>query len=112
MVRPPAPSLPKSHAMLFALIATDKPDHLETRLAARPAHMDFLNGLQAAGSLVLAGPFLDAEGSPRGSLVVVKSETLGAAKAMLAEDPYQAADLFASVDISAWNWTFNKPEGL
>lgn len=98
--------------MLFALVAKDKPDHLDTRLAARPDHVAFLQKLQAEGSLVLAGPFLDAGEKPCGSLVVVKAESLSAAEAMLAKDPYQTAGLFAEAKIQAWNWTFNKPDGL
>jgi uncharacterized protein len=98
--------------MLFALVAADKPDHLATRLDARPAHVAFLERLNAGGALAFAGPFLDAGGKPCGSLVVVKAETIEAAQAMLAADPYQAAGLFAEAKIQPWTWTFNKPEGL
>ena len=98
--------------MLFALVARDKPGHLDMRLAARPDHVAFLQKLQAEGSLAFAGPFLDAGEKPCGSLVVVKAESLGAAEAMLAGDPYQVAGLFAETTIQAWNWTFNKPDGV
>ena len=42
--------------MLYAIISQDKPDSLADRLNTRPAHLDRLNQLKAAGRLVLAGP--------------------------------------------------------
>lgn len=96
--------------MLFALTALDKPGHLQLRMDTRPAHVDYLNGLKASSTLKLAGPFLDAAGKPNGSFVVVEAETIDAARAILAEDPYAKAGLFASTELRAWNWTFGKPE--
>ncbi|RUU59532.1 hypothetical protein EOC99_22690, partial [Mesorhizobium sp. M7A.T.Ca.TU.009.01.1.1] len=59
--------------------------------------------------LAFAGPFLDAEGKPNGSLVVVEASDLAGAQALSAADPYAKAELFESVEIRPWNWTFNKP---
>ncbi|MDO6964893.1 YciI-like protein [Rhizobium alvei] len=96
--------------MLYAMICQDKPGALQLRLDTRPVHVDYLNGLNAAGTLKFAGPFLDGEGKPNGSLVVVEAETIEAAKAIADADPYAKAGLFASVEVRAWNWVFNKPE--
>lgn len=96
--------------MLFALICLDKPGELQTRLDARPDHVAFLNRLNEQGGLKFAGPFLDEEGKPNGSLVVVEAEDRAAAEALAAEDPYAKAGLFASVEIRPWNWVFNAPE--
>ncbi|MFM2279261.1 MAG: protein YciI [Pseudomonadota bacterium] len=96
--------------MLYAMICQDKPGALQLRLDTRPTHVDYLNGLNAAGTLKFAGPFLDGEGKPNGSLVVVEAETIEAAKAIADADPYAKAGLFASVEVRAWNWVFNKPE--
>ena len=95
--------------MLFALICKDKPGHLQVRLDSRPAHVEFLDGLNAAGTLAFAGPFLDADGKPDGSLVVIDVADRAAAEALAASDPYAKAGLFQSVDIRPWNWVFNKP---
>jgi uncharacterized protein YciI len=84
--------------MLFALICKDKPGHLQVRLDARPDHVNFLNGLNADKKLAFAGPFLDADGKPNGSLVVIEAADLAA-----------NAGLFESVDVRPWNWVFNKP---
>lgn len=96
--------------MLFAFVCQDKPGALQVRMDTRPAHIEFLDGLNAEGKLAFAGPFLDGDGKPNGSLVVVKTETIEEAKALSAADPYAKAGLFANVDIRAWNWTYNKPE--
>jgi uncharacterized protein len=95
--------------MLFALICTDKPDHLPLRLETRNDHVAFLNDLDAKDALKFAGPFLDADGKPNGSLVVIDAADMTAAKAIAGADPYAKAGLFASVEIRAWNWVFNKP---
>ena len=97
--------------MLFAFICNDKPGHLQVRLDNRPAHVDWLNDLNAKGGLAFAGPFLGDDGKPTGSLVVVDVADADAAKNLAAQDPYAKAGLFAGVEIRAWNWVFNKPEG-
>lgn len=96
--------------MLFALICKDRPGQLETRLATRPAHLDYIAGLNEAGRIRLAGPFLDDDGKPCGSLLIVEAADRAAAQKLAADDPYAKAGLFASVEINAWNWTVNKRE--
>lgn len=96
--------------MRYALICKDKPGHLQVRLDTRPAHVAWLDELNARGGLSFAGPFLDADGKPTGSLVVVEATDMAEAEAIAAADPYAKAGLFASVEINAWNWVFNKPE--
>lgn len=96
--------------MLYALYCTDKPGHLQVRLDTRPAHVDYLNDLNAKGVLKMAGPFLDGDGKPCGSLVILETEDLSGAEALAAADPYARAGLFQSVEIRPFNWVFNKPE--
>lgn len=95
--------------MLFALICKDKPGHLQVRLDARPDHVAFLNGLNADKKLAFAGPFLDADGKPNGSMVVIEAADLAAAEALAAADPYARAGLFEHIEIKPWTWVFNKP---
>lgn len=97
--------------MLVAFVAQDRPNALPLRTETRPAHVAFLEQLNAEGRLVLAGPFLDADGKPDGSLVVVEADSLEAARTLLAQDPYAQAGLFELTTFRAWNWTFNRPEG-
>lgn len=83
---------------LFAIICRDKPGHLPTRQATRDAHLAFLG---AAGHLRMAGPLIE-DGEMRGSLLVIESDDLNAARDWAAGDPYQAAGLFASVEVIEW----------
>jgi uncharacterized protein len=96
--------------MLFALWCTDKVGHLQVRMDTRPAHVEWLNGLDAAGLLKQAGPTLGADGKPMGSLVLIVADDLEAATKLAAEDPYAKAGLFSSVEIRPFNWVFKNPE--
>ena len=95
--------------MLFAFIGKDKPGHLQLRLDTRPPHVEFLKDLNARGTLKFAGPFLDADGKPCGSLVVVEADDIATAKEIVAGDPYAKAGLFDTTEVIAWNWVFNNP---
>lgn len=87
--------------MLFAALCIDKPDHVDLRLSTRAAHLSFLEA--HAARVKLGGPFLDAAGEkPIGSLLILDCEDEAAARALLAEDPYAVAGLFASVELRPW----------
>jgi uncharacterized protein len=84
---------------MFALIAIDKPGARDLRAANRGAHLDYAD---SSGAVVIAGPFLDAEGNMTGSLLILDLPDMAAAEAWAAEDPYVKAGLFESVTIRAW----------
>jgi hypothetical protein len=98
--------------MLYAIISEDKPDSLEKRLAARPAHLARLEALQNQGHLVLAGPHpaVDSEDPGQagftGSLVVAEFTDLATAQAWADEDPYVKADVYANVSIKPFKKVF------
>jgi uncharacterized protein YciI len=83
--------------MLFAIICRDRAGALETRAATRPKHLDYIDRHRDA--MVIAGPMLDAQGDPIGSLLVVEAAGQGAAQAFANADPYAAAGIFADVEI-------------
>lgn len=95
--------------MLFALICNDKPDSLDLRMQNRPDHVAYLDGLNDQGILKIAGPFLDDNDKPCGSLVVIETASKEEAQKIAAEDPYARAGLFADVTIRPYNWVFNNP---
>lgn len=84
---------------LFVIICKDKPGALETRLATRPVHLDYLN---ASGLVKAAGPLLDDAGNPTGSLLIIEAEDKAAVQALADNDPYTAAGVFESVEVHAW----------
>ena len=85
--------------MLFALMAFDKDGALDVRMDNRPAHLDYLD---KTGVVKQAGPFLDADGKPCGSLIVLEVDDMAAAQAWADGDPYAKAGLFKDVQIKAW----------
>lgn len=85
--------------MLFVALCLDKPDHVHLRLSTRAAHLAFLD--KHASRVKLGGPFLDGE-RPVGSMLILECEDETAARALLREDPYALAGLFASVDVKPW----------
>jgi uncharacterized protein len=89
--------------MWYLLIGADVDDSLTARLAARPAHVARLKALDAEGRLKLAGPLpaIDAEDPGEagytGSLIVAQFESLEAAKAWAADDPYVHAGVYDTI---------------
>ncbi|HTN63700.1 MAG TPA: YciI family protein [Devosia sp.] len=94
--------------MLFAIIAQDKPNGLDHRMAVRPTHLKHLDSL--GDTLVFAGPFLDDAGNACGSLVVIEAASLDEAKALAAADPFVQQGVFASYEVKRWNWGINNPD--
>ena len=83
--------------MDFVITCVDKPGSLELRAATREAHLGYLRAAGAA--LKLAGPMLDEQGRPIGSLLVVEAADEAGAQAFADEDPYAKAGLFERVEI-------------
>ena len=98
--------------MLYSIVCTDVDNSLPLRKTARPAHLERLQALQDDGRLVLAGPFpaIDStdpgEAGFSGSLIVAEFDTLDAAKAWAAADPYQAAGVYAAVTVKPFKQVF------
>jgi len=91
--------------MWYAIISQDVPDSLEKRLSVRPAHLQRLQDLTAAGRLLIAGPHpaIDSEdpGSAgfSGSLVVAEFASLADAQAWADADPYVSAGIYQQVTV-------------
>ncbi|WP_374691271.1 YciI family protein [Accumulibacter sp.] len=91
--------------MFYMIVGEDRPGSLAERLAARPAHVERLQALQAEGRLLLAGP-CPAIDSPdpgpagfTGSLIVAEFASLEAARAWADTDPYVSAGVYAEVTV-------------
>lgn len=98
--------------MLYAIVGEDVPNSLENRLAARPAHLARLIELEAAGRMILGGPF-PAVDSPdpgpagfSGSLIVAEFDSLAVAQAWADADPYVAAGVYGRVTVRPFRQVF------
>jgi len=88
---------------LFVFQGLDKAGGLDLRKATRPAHLDWIKGLEPR--VKIGGPLLAQDGeTPVGSMLVVEAENLAAATALFAQDPYATAGLWASTSVRPFNW--------
>ena len=71
--------------------------------ATRPVHRAWLTERLAAGDLLASGPF--ADGDP-GALLVFRAASRDELDALVAQDPYAAADVLAAVEVRAWEQVF------
>lgn len=95
--------------MWYVIYSKDRADSLQSRLAARPAHVARLESLLEQGRLLLAGPrpAIDAsDPGPAGflgSLVVARFDSLVEAQAWADADPYVESGVYESVEVSPFN---------
>lgn len=93
--------------MYFIVYCTDKPNHLQTRLDNRPAHVEWLK----TQPVVAAGPYLAADGETMiGSLLVFDADSQADVMARLPSDPYAVAGLFEQVVVHPWKWVIGAPD--
>ena len=92
--------------MWYVIYSKDREDSLQSRRAARPAHVARLQALLDQGRLLLAGPrpAIDAaDPGPAGflgSLVVARFESLEDAQDWADADPYVESGAYESVEVS------------
>jgi len=92
--------------MWYVIYSKDQAGSLQARMEARPAHVTRLETLLQQGRLLLAGPrpAIDAEDpGPAGflgSLVVAEFDSLADAKDWADADPYVAAGVYESVEVT------------
>ena len=86
--------------MLFVVRCLDRAGRSELRAATRPAHLAYLEA--NPGVVRLAGPYMDDDGAPIGSMFIMEGETRAVVEAFAAKDPYFQAGLFGEVEIRPW----------
>lgn len=81
----------------FAAIITF--GNTEQRLAARPAHREYLKTLLDSGKLVGSGPWVDDSGA----LIIYEAADEAEARALIAADPYNSGEIVANLELREWN---------
>ena len=91
--------------MWYVIHATDREESLEARVAARPAHIERVQGLLEQGRLLVAGPMPNID-SPNpgpagfsGSTIIAEFDSLEDARQWAASDPYVDAGVYENVDV-------------
>lgn len=82
----------------YALICRDNPGMMDKRMATREAHLAYARD---SGAVVHGGPLIE-NGQMAGSLVILDCPDRAAAQAWADADPYHAAGLFASSELTEW----------
>lgn len=90
---------------MYVIIGRDAPDARDKRPLHRPAHLEHLRPLAAAGKIVLAGPLTDGTGS----LIVLATDSAEEAWATVARDPYVIHGVFGSVEVRPFRQVFPEP---
>ncbi|GHA13782.1 hypothetical protein GCM10007989_05500 [Devosia pacifica] len=96
--------------MLFIVSGRDKADGMSGRLAFRSEHRAYYSAL--GDDLILAGPYLDSEGEPIGSMIVMRADNQQAAEQFARSDPYWTQGVFETLDVSRWDWFMKRPDDL
>lgn len=96
--------------MLFIVSGRDQDNGLAQRLKFRPQHRAHYESL--GDDLILSGPFLDANGEPIGSMIVMRAESQSAADNHANADPYVLEDVFKSLTVERWDWFMKRPADL
>ena len=81
----------------FILLCHDKENSLALRKTTREMHLDYV--ANADDSVLLAGPLLNDDGDPEGSLLIISAENKTAAQHFADNDPYALVGLFERVDV-------------
>ena len=61
-------------------------------------HARFMDALFEAGTVLLAGPFADGSGS----MVILRAESVEAARAIFREDPWERRDVLVASEVKEW----------
>src|SRR5208282_6048751 len=92
----------KPNPMLFVIIGHDGPNGVRLRPMVRPAHLENLRPLVAAGKVIVGGPFTDGSGS----LIVADFEDEDAARTFAQHDPYMLEGVFERVEVKPFRKVF------
>ena len=84
--------------MAFLITCTDKKNSLDLRLSTREEHIKYLKKIKK--KLILAGPILDKNDKPIGTVLILDFDKTTDLKKFLNGDPYYKAHLFDEVKIT------------
>jgi uncharacterized protein YciI len=84
---------------LFCMIGRDGPQGLELRKLHREAHLANVAPLKNAGQMAYAGPLIDEENLPCGSILIFEADDLDSARRFAASDPYVVEGIFESFEL-------------
>src|ERR1700685_2392639 len=94
--------------MLYAMIARDRPDGLEQRIALRADHFNFSHSL--GDKVVFAGALFGNADKIDGSLMVVEAASLEEAKTLVSGDPFVVRGVYGSYEVKLLELVCEQPD--
>jgi uncharacterized protein len=91
-----------THTMQYLVIGRDGTDSeaLNRRLAARPAHLELGQRLQAEGKHLMGVALLDDAGEMIGSALIVDYATRADLDAWLSQEPYVVGKVWQQIEVT------------
>ena len=83
--------------MAYLIVCRDNENSLNKRLDNRSNHLEYLKKL--GKKLILAGPILDKQGNPCGSILVLSFTNREDVDLFIKNDPYSKVNLFGRIEI-------------
>lgn len=84
--------------MAYLITCSDKKKSLDLRLSTREEHIKYLKKIKK--KIILAGPILDKNDKPIGTLLILDFNKITDVKKFLSDDPYSKVHLFEEVKIT------------
>jgi uncharacterized protein len=72
---------------------------IDRRMAARPAHLEYMKAFKATGNYVIGGAILDAEGRMIGSSVILQFETAAEFDRYRENEPYILGGVWQDIKV-------------
>ena len=98
--------------ILFAVYRRDRSDGRAggIRGELRPAHREYMK--QFANRVRCGGPLLDPDGQSVGGLMLIEAESEEEVRRILRSDPFEQAELSASIEVHAFRWQTSRPADM
>ncbi len=91
--------------MPYMIRTHDKADAAELRVATRAAHLAYLRSYTPR--ILAAGGFLNDDGSVgEGGMIILDTDDRAEAEQLIANDPFNVAGVFETVEIRRWRKVF------
>ena len=82
----------------FVVKCLDGEGALALRPDNRPAHLTYMESL--GPKLLLAGPLLNEDDTPKGSLFIYEADTAEDARALAENDPFSKMGIFEKIEVT------------
>ncbi len=83
--------------MAYLIKCIDRKNSLDLRLKTRQEHINYL---KKNNKLILAGPILDKDQNPKGTIAILDYDQKSEVDLFIRNDPYNKVDLFEKIEIT------------